>query len=125
MLRSLVGSEMCIRDSFRTRGLVHSHLPCHGCAPRLAFISQYNNAQAIVRHLYIRFISIAEPPASFVWHYTTTVVQATPYYPCLLYTSDAADEEDSVDLGGRRIIKKKKINKSSELLLKRCYLIHD
>ncbi len=25
-----------------------------------------------------------------------------------LYTSDAADEEDSVDLGGRRIIKKKK-----------------
>ena len=28
--------------------------------------------------------------------------------PCLLYTSDAADEEDSVDLGGRRIIKKLK-----------------
>ena len=27
---------------------------------------------------------------------------------CLLYTSDAADEEDSVDLGGRRSIKKKK-----------------
>ena len=27
-------------------------------------------------------------------------------YVCLLYTSDAADEEDSVDLGGRRIIKK-------------------
>eukprot|EP00656_Telonema_subtile_P026974 TRINITY_DN2895_c0_g1_i5.p1 TRINITY_DN2895_c0_g1~~TRINITY_DN2895_c0_g1_i5.p1 ORF type:complete len:121 (-),score=14.14 TRINITY_DN2895_c0_g1_i5:33-395(-) len=26
---------------------------------------------------------------------------------CLLYTSDAADEEDSVDLGGRRLIKKK------------------
>ena len=25
---------------------------------------------------------------------------------CLLYTSDAADEKDSVDLGGRRIIKK-------------------
>eukprot|EP00658_Telonema_sp_P-2_P060565 TRINITY_DN49459_c0_g1_i1.p1 TRINITY_DN49459_c0_g1~~TRINITY_DN49459_c0_g1_i1.p1 ORF type:complete len:152 (-),score=27.93 TRINITY_DN49459_c0_g1_i1:68-469(-) len=28
-------------------------------------------------------------------------------HACLLYTSDAADEEDSVDLGGRRIIKKK------------------
>ena len=27
---------------------------------------------------------------------------------CLLYTSDAADEEDSVDLGGRRSNKKKK-----------------
>ena len=30
------------------------------------------------------------------------------YNDCLLYTSDAADEEDSGDLGGRRIIKKKK-----------------
>ena len=29
-------------------------------------------------------------------------------YCCLLYTSDAADERSSVDLGGRRIIKKKK-----------------
>ena len=29
--------------------------------------------------------------------------------PCLLYTSDAADERSSVDLGGRRIIKKKKM----------------
>ena len=27
---------------------------------------------------------------------------------CLLYTSDAADERSSVDLGGRRIIKKKR-----------------
>ena len=26
---------------------------------------------------------------------------------CLLYTSDAADERSSVDLGGRRIVKKK------------------
>ena len=30
-------------------------------------------------------------------------------YTCLLYTSDAADERSSVDLGGRRIIKKKNI----------------
>ena len=29
---------------------------------------------------------------------------------CLLYTSDAADERSSVDLGGRRIIKKKHAN---------------
>eukprot|EP00658_Telonema_sp_P-2_P078070 TRINITY_DN7225_c0_g1_i4.p1 TRINITY_DN7225_c0_g1~~TRINITY_DN7225_c0_g1_i4.p1 ORF type:complete len:169 (+),score=36.86 TRINITY_DN7225_c0_g1_i4:181-687(+) len=33
---------------------------------------------------------------------------------CLLYTSDAADEEDSVDLGGRRIIKKKKKKKTKQ-----------
>ena len=30
---------------------------------------------------------------------------------CLLYTSDAADERSSVDLGGRRTLKKKKNNK--------------
>ena len=29
------------------------------------------------------------------------------YKGCLLYTSDAADERSSVDIGGRRIIKKK------------------
>ena len=34
---------------------------------------------------------------------------------CLLYTSDAADERSSVDLGGRRIIKKK-ITSTSRIL---------
>ena len=35
-------------------------------------------------------------------------ILATARFPCcLLYTSDAADERSSVDLGGRRIIKKK------------------
>ena len=33
---------------------------------------------------------------------------------CLLYTSDAADERSSVDLGGRRIIKKKNKRDKSE-----------
>ena len=36
----------------------------------------------------------------------------TQFRICLLYTSDAADERSSVDLGGRRIIKK---NKHDEL----------
>ena len=35
-----------------------------------------------------------------------TNIQGKPY-PCLLYTSDAADDLTRVDLGGRRIIKKK------------------
>ena len=35
--------------------------------------------------------------------------KAQAVFLCLLYTSDAADERSSVDLGGRRIIKKKKI----------------
>ena len=43
----------------------------------------------------------------------TQIERVTPdliltHLPCLLYTSDAADERSSVDLGGRRIIKKKK-----------------
>mgnify|MGYP003376613638 CR=1 FL=1 len=40
----------------------------------------------------------------------TTVSQqgdGTLATPCLLYTSDAADERSSVDLGGRRLIKTK------------------
>ena len=37
----------------------------------------------------------------------TTLMYNMCAISCLLYTSDAADEEDSVDLGGRRIIKKK------------------
>eukprot|EP00658_Telonema_sp_P-2_P036120 TRINITY_DN26181_c0_g1_i5.p1 TRINITY_DN26181_c0_g1~~TRINITY_DN26181_c0_g1_i5.p1 ORF type:complete len:492 (+),score=69.79 TRINITY_DN26181_c0_g1_i5:169-1644(+) len=39
-------------------------------------------------------------------------IDTTSCSACLLYTSDAADEEDSVDLGGRRIIKKKKKKES-------------
>src|SRR5664280_1526966 len=46
-------------------------------------------------------------------HLKVSDIQDTPehlcglilFQNCLLYTSDAADEEDSVDLGGRRIIK--------------------
>ena len=33
--------------------------------------------------------------------------QTSRYHNCLLYTSDAADDLHCVDLGGRRIIKKK------------------
>ena len=38
---------------------------------------------------------------------------------CLLYTSDAADERSSVDLGGRRIHKKKTKNKQKKRQKKR------
>ena len=33
------------------------------------------------------------------------LIAVPPHQRCLLYTSDAADERSSVDLGGRRIIK--------------------
>ena len=43
------------------------------------------------------------------------VVKPGDQVRCLLYTSDAADERSSVDLGGRRIIKKKN-NETSHTL---------
>ena len=39
--------------------------------------------------------------------FNTVPGEFTEFIICLLYTSDAADERSSVDLGGRRIIKKK------------------
>src|SRR5678816_279936 len=39
------------------------------------------------------------------WSAALRIVASTSSQSCLLYTSDAADERSSVDLGGRRIIK--------------------
>src|SRR5664279_6470974 len=53
------------------------------------------------------------PGQNFIYVHLNRVIKKYDldmFYVCLLYTSDAADEEDSVDLGGRRIIKKKKKN---------------
>ena len=52
---------------------------------------------------------ITVEPGPFVSISINTGVDADllTYITCLLYTSDAADERSSVDLGGRRIIKKK------------------
>ena len=41
--------------------------------------------------------------------YLTKPIKVARFMDCLLYTSDAADERSSVDLGGRRIINKKNI----------------
>src|SRR5450756_1231198 len=46
--------------------------------------------------------SVVKPPGS-----GATFKAMTPLWGCLLYTSDAADDLLCVDLGGRRIIKKK------------------
>src|SRR5678815_2783866 len=55
---------------------------------------------------------------TMVWNmrYSSKVqcVQMDNLRGCLLYTSDAADERSSVDLGGRRIIKKKKNRRSRD-----------
>ena len=75
MLRSLVGSEMCIRDR--------------------------SIADNMIDELCKSFIN-SEKSLVLISNLSSS------NYGCLLYTSDAADEEDSVDLGGRRIIKKKR-----------------
>src|SRR5665254_23866 len=80
MLRSLVGSqaEDGIRDAQESRGLGDVYKrQPRGTSPRC---------------------SSSSPGLSRV---------ATPTRSCLLYTSDAADDLTRVDLGGRRIIKKK------------------
>ena len=48
--------------------------------------------------------------ARYFWVVTREIVDS---WSCLLYTSDAADERSSVDLGGRRIIKKKNQEKKN------------
>ena len=48
------------------------------------------------------------PPAFRNGALTSARKSRARFQRCLLYTSDAADERSSVDLGGRRIIKKKK-----------------
>ncbi len=48
------------------------------------------------------------PPFTYFWSTGEETQTIENLSPCLLYTSDAADERSSVDLGGRRIIKKKK-----------------
>src|SRR5678809_1195567 len=65
-----------------------------------------------------RPITVAAPTIAYDTTCGGTVIYSYAYtgcdnvpktwtYTCLLYTSDAADERSSVDLGGRRIIKKK------------------
>ena len=75
MLRSLVGSEMCIRDRVEESFTGHALVKVFGRQ--------------------------AEAEEKF------NEVNEELYEACLLYTSDAADDLLCVDLGGRRIIKKK------------------
>ena len=82
MLRSLVGSEMCIRDRLVT-------------SP-----SQLSLATGI------KAWAAAMPAASL---HSNVASKA-----CLLYTSDAADDLLCVDLGGRRIIKKKNTKNNAD-----------
>eukprot|EP00658_Telonema_sp_P-2_P027768 TRINITY_DN2138_c0_g1_i1.p1 TRINITY_DN2138_c0_g1~~TRINITY_DN2138_c0_g1_i1.p1 ORF type:complete len:124 (+),score=21.48 TRINITY_DN2138_c0_g1_i1:74-445(+) len=112
MLRSLVGSEMCIRDRYqrRVRGstilqTTQNSGPRGRWTPSARRISYYS----VCKRCFLKLSSLTSINNNT---HTTHTHNPTPacrsLCTCLLYTSDAADEEDSVDLGGRRIIKKKK-----------------
>ena len=87
MLRSLVGSEMCIRDRCGSSVCASdiSHRVGGEPATQRGFRAGRTSAGGLVLH--------------------SVLVQAlTRLMGCLLYTSDAADDLLCVDLGGRRII---------------------
>src|SRR5664280_2975815 len=75
---------------------------CPTCGTHL-----FSAAESRPHLVFVRAGTLDDPelaqPSSTIW------TSQAPSWACicLLYTSDAADEEDSVDLGGRRIIKKK------------------
>ena len=52
----------------------------------------------------------------YVYNPHTLQYEKHRFTACLLYTSDAADERSSVDLGGRRIIKKKHTERYRSIL---------
>eukprot|EP00658_Telonema_sp_P-2_P062520 TRINITY_DN51192_c0_g1_i3.p1 TRINITY_DN51192_c0_g1~~TRINITY_DN51192_c0_g1_i3.p1 ORF type:complete len:176 (+),score=70.22 TRINITY_DN51192_c0_g1_i3:136-663(+) len=175
MLRSLVGSEMCIRDRYqrRVRGQVmqykkanpnnsHNNTQGRGSIAGIGGVMMLNSggggvggggapAESMTRVMRIYANGDGSTDAApfdgnvpwdltLQFHYGQNIISGTlelrgssdllppqqvvvegqidtsrtptPLeWGCLLYTSDAADEEDSVDHGGRRIIKKKKKRK--------------
>ena len=91
----------------------------HARSVTLVFPSAFmNNPASMFGHTFLRIDQEGQTAQTRLLAYTINFAADVPpdeglAYPCLLYTSDAADERSSVDLGGRRIIKKKKRDKSS------------
>ena len=88
-----------------------------GCGPRVAFIE--DNGRGMVGRVrvgsggvirgHLGGLVCAPRSHGHGAHHLPLVVhdeRIARSGPCLLYTSDAADERSSVDLGGRRILKK-------------------
>src|SRR5674536_325619 len=100
MLRSLVGSEMCIRDRKSTKGVI-AILTGGGDVPGLnpairAVTIRANREGYKVIGLRRGWAGISELIRDSKADNSNNFQILTD---CLLYTSDAADEEDSVYLG--------------------------
>src|SRR5665648_904952 len=79
-------------------------------AKQWKFLSRKTNGVAdVINNCEKDDFTIFSSNGTYTWNPTTVKCDPsqtiqTGTWTCLLYTSDAADEEDSVDLGGRRII---------------------
>eukprot|EP00658_Telonema_sp_P-2_P073317 TRINITY_DN62377_c0_g1_i1.p1 TRINITY_DN62377_c0_g1~~TRINITY_DN62377_c0_g1_i1.p1 ORF type:complete len:152 (-),score=57.21 TRINITY_DN62377_c0_g1_i1:57-512(-) len=135
MLRSLVGSEMCIRDSVWTPnaffgGSMRRWVGGGGASSN--DLRGTNANEAADNEVLSQWQDVASKGGYYAWTRDASLTSpddnalsftsvrsaldriAKRDIDCLLYTSDAADEEDSVDLGGSRIIKKKKEERTAE-----------
>ena len=81
-----------------------------GLAPKQDKIIEIGAVRVRDGQIVESFTSFVNPGRILPAHITelTGILQEQVDEACLLYTSDAADEEDSGDLGGSRNIKKKK-----------------
>ena len=113
-------AEDGIRDLVRSRGLgdvykrqVEILATQHASNEKITYKARWlvgadGPSSPVLRAIYGNTYKLA--PMFFVGQKFHTIKECPldpQYFHCLLYTSDAADERSSVDLGGRRIIKKK------------------
>mgnify|MGYP003380365636 CR=1 FL=1 len=108
-MRFFFQAEGGIRDLVRSRGLGDVYKR-QGMFPAAAQIS--GTACRRKRRNRDRRVSAPRNPGKTEPHGPENPGRA---WCCLLYTSDAADERSSVDLGGRRNIKKKKQRKKKNV----------
>src|SRR5450756_907323 len=106
---------MCIRDSSKYLGEAvdavrkqeHRSLSQAGTSPlagsKWAWLRKYPDGRS-AEAVSFRALNQLNLKTSRAWCIKENFTQ---FWSCLLYTSDAADDLPCVDLGGRRIIKKK------------------
>src|SRR5678816_92527 len=97
LVRALLGRVALQRGTIEVDGEDASTLDRRALARRVAVVSQREEPAFPLR--VADYIALGRHPHAHLWS------AVDPAGACLLYTSDAADERSSVDLGGRRIIK--------------------
>src|SRR5678815_2626999 len=106
---------MCIRDRENSWGEVEYRMPRRAGRHFLQIPGPTNVPDRVLRaidlptmdHRGPEFAELGKAVLAGMKRVFKSTQGEVVIYPCLLYTSDAADERSSVDLGGRRIIKKK------------------